>query len=180
MQRTRKIEQDVQPIREYPVPAAERNKWRDDFIHQVYILSLLGATDKQIADCFGISEVTLHNWERTKDEFFLSKQKGKTIANAEVAESLFKRAVGFERDEEEIHVAYGNVLRVPVKKYYPPDSWAAAKILSLREKGVWSESKDATPPALNIGTLNLNVLSTNELKLLQSIQHKNINTDPQQ
>lgn len=75
------------------------SEYKEDYCEQVFKLCLLGAIDKELADFFDISESTLNNWKSEHPEFLESIKKGKLKADAEVAESLFKRAVGFEYDE---------------------------------------------------------------------------------
>src|SRR5216683_2182387 len=57
-------------------------------------LALLGLTDTEIADLFGISPDTLYEWRRRHPEFSDSLDAGKIEADAEVAESLYHRARG--------------------------------------------------------------------------------------
>ena len=70
-----------------------------EYCTQVKKLCLLGATDKEIADFFEVTETTINNWKIDHPEFFESIKAGKITADSEVAGSLFKRAMGFEYDE---------------------------------------------------------------------------------
>jgi hypothetical protein len=74
-------------------------KYKPEYAEQVYKLCLLGATDEEIATFFKVQEKTINNWKRYHQEFLQSLKKGKIIADAEVAASLHKRALGFEYDE---------------------------------------------------------------------------------
>ena len=57
-------------------------------------MCLLGATDLQLADFFGICEKTLNNWKGQDPEFLQSVKAGKVEADAAVAASLYERAIG--------------------------------------------------------------------------------------
>jgi exonuclease III len=57
-------------------------------------------------------------------------------------ERLALADLGFDREEEEIKVINGQVTRVPVRRYYPPNAQAAA--FWARHKMQWGE--DMPPP----------------------------------
>jgi hypothetical protein len=69
------------------------------------VLCILGATNPEIAEAFGVSLNTIDNWRKEHPAFDEALTKGKTWADARVVQALFMRAVGFRK--------HG--------KYYPPD-----------------------------------------------------------
>lgn len=73
--------------------------YKVEYNEQVIKLCKLGATDKELADFFDVTEQTINNWKTDFPDFFESLKKGKVIADAEVAEKLFKRATGYEYRE---------------------------------------------------------------------------------
>jgi hypothetical protein len=75
------------------------SKYDSAYAEQVTKLCKLGATDKEIADFFDVEESTINNWKKAHPEFMESIKKGKIIADAEVAHSLHKRAIGYQYDE---------------------------------------------------------------------------------
>lgn len=79
--------------------AGRPTEYNPEYCEQVEKLCKLGATDKEIADFFEVTEQTINNWKSDYPEFFESIKKGKIIADAEVANSLHKRAVGYRYDE---------------------------------------------------------------------------------
>ena len=112
--------------------------FKEEYVEQAYRLCLLGATDKEMADFFGVSEKTFNSWKKAQPELLQSIKRGKDDADARVAQSLFRRATGYEREEEEIKVISlgGNngstIDRVPVIKHYPPETAACAFWLKNR------------------------------------------------
>lgn len=76
-----------------------KTKYNKDNCGQVEKLCKLGATDKEIADFFGVAESTINLWKKAHKQFSESIKKGKIIADAEVAHSLHKRAIGYQYDE---------------------------------------------------------------------------------
>ena len=77
-----------------------KSLYRDEYSNQVLKLSLLGATDKEIADFFGISEQTVNSWKKRYPEFLESIKKGKQIADSNVASKLYNRAIGYDFEEK--------------------------------------------------------------------------------
>lgn len=79
--------------------AGRPTDYHDTYPEKVYKLCLLGATDLEIADFFEIAESTLYLWKKEHTEFSEAIKRGKLTADAEVANSLFKRANGYQYDE---------------------------------------------------------------------------------
>lgn len=106
---------------------------------QAYKLCLLGATDKEVADFFGVSEQTLNNWKAQHPEFLEALNRGKIDADARVAQSLYHRALGYEHPDTDIRVVNGEVVMTPTVKRYPPDTVAAIFWLKNRQRGKWRD-----------------------------------------
>lgn len=112
---------------------------------KAYNLALLGATEIEIAKIFGITKTTLTRWKREHGELSASINRGRDAADANVANRLYQRAMGFEHDDEEIKVvSLGNgegsqIERVKVRKVYPPDTAAAIFWLKNRQRGKWRD-----------------------------------------
>jgi hypothetical protein len=70
------------------------SSFKPEFIEQAAKLCRLGATDKEMADFFGVAESTFHKWKIDRPEFSESIKSGKVLSDAEVANSLYLRAVG--------------------------------------------------------------------------------------
>lgn len=115
-------------------------KYRKVYDEQVYKLALLGATDEQIADFFEISVQTLHNWVSRHTGFLEARKRGKLVADANVAEALYHRALGFEHDEEKIFQYEGEAVRVATRKKYPPDT--AAAFIWLKNRAGWRDKQE--------------------------------------
>lgn len=107
-------------------------------------MAKLGATDKDLADAFDVTEMTINTWKRDHPAFFLSLKKGKHFADAEVASKLFHRATGYEHEEVDVKVIDGQVVLTPLIKHYAPDSTAAIFWLKNRRPDLW---RDKPPEA---------------------------------
>lgn len=118
-------------------------KFSKKIIPQVYELCLLGATDAELAVFFNISESTLNTWKKKHPDFLESLKRGKDIADARVANSLFQRAIGFEGTETKVATFEGTISDVQeVPKNYPPDTTAAIFWLKNRQAQKWRDKTD--------------------------------------
>lgn len=126
-----------------------------DYNEQAYKLCLLGATDKDMADFFDVTETTINNWKQEHKEFFESIRAGKTKADLEIAQSLYKSAqdkkiieqVPFKCKE----VYYNNegkrverevVQIVEVEKVVPADFRAQQFWLKNRKSDTWRDKQE--------------------------------------
>lgn len=102
-------------------------------------LSLLGLTDKEIAEVFGVAESTLYLWKEKHSEFSEALRVGKAAADGDVADRLYQRALGYEHDEVDIRVVSGEIVQTPIRKAYPPDTTAAIFWLKNRQRTKWRD-----------------------------------------
>lgn len=73
--------------------------YQPEYVQRVFHLTLLGATDKEIAAAFQVNVDTIQEWKKVHPEFSDSINAGKTEADAKVAASLYKIANGYETKE---------------------------------------------------------------------------------
>ena len=118
--------------------------FRLEFVDQARKLAMLGATDIEVADFFGVSVRTVHRWKATMEDFCHSLKAGKSEADDRVERSLFSRANGYEHDEVDIRVVNGEIVQTPIRKYYPPDTTAAIFWLKNRRPEDWREKIENT------------------------------------
>jgi hypothetical protein len=109
-------------------------KYNPSYDEQVRKLCLLGSIDREIADFFNVTETTINNWKIEHPSFFEAIKEGREKADTTVADSLYKRANGYEHPEDQIFQFQGSPVVVPTIKHYPPDSTAAIFWLKNRSK----------------------------------------------
>src|ERR1051325_9570954 len=68
---------------------------------------LLGFNDEEMADFLGVTVQTLHGWRKKHKEFFEASMAGKAAADADVAESLYDRAMGYSHPAVKIFMPQG-------------------------------------------------------------------------
>jgi hypothetical protein len=100
-------------------------------------LAYLGETTKGYAKAFGVSEDTINLWLRTDEGFIKAIRKGGMIADGNVAKRLYERSIGYEHDDVHMSAYMGDVTATPIRKYYPPDTQAAAMWLRNRRPDLW-------------------------------------------
>lgn len=122
--------------------AGRPTSYKKEYDEQAYKLCLLGATDKEMADFFGVSEVTFNAWKKNHPEFLKSLKAGKESADANVAKSLYHRALGYSHPEDKIFNDNGEPLIIPTIKYYPPDTTAAIFWLKNRKPQEWRDKRE--------------------------------------
>lgn len=128
----------------------EKNKggrpsdYKEEYAEQARKLCLLGATDKELADFFGVCEATINNWKIDYPVFLESLKAGKSQADAEVAEKLFRRALGYSHDAVKI-VADAKTKEEHIVHYtehYAPDTTACIFWLKNRQKDKWRDKQE--------------------------------------
>ena len=110
--------------------AGRPSLYQPKFAEQAFKLCLLGATDKEMADFFEVDVSTINKWKLDHPEFSESIRAGKMDADANVAKSLYKRAIGYEHED----------------KHYPPDTTAITFWLKNRSPARWREKSEISGP----------------------------------
>lgn len=135
--------------------AGRPTKWKPEYLEQARKLSLLGLTDAEMADVWGIAESTINLWKQTIPGFLESITRGKVLADADVASRLYERACGYSHPEVVITSYQGEITQTDVTKHYPPDTQAASIWLRNRRPGLWRSNPDPTddpdaPPPVKV------------------------------
>ena len=126
---------------------ARPTDYRQEYAEQARKLCLLGFTDKQLAVFFGVNESTINRWKQKYPEFCTSIKKGKVVADAQVVDSLYNRALGMEVEEVEVRGDGDNEIRRVTKKHIPPDTTAQIFWLKNRQPELWRDKPTVENPA---------------------------------
>lgn len=118
------------------------SKYKPEFADQARKLCLLGATDADMADFFDVSESTINNWKQEHPEFLESLKSGKMEADAAVAQSLYRRALGYEHDAIKIMAYEGHSWEHAYTEKYAPDTTAAIFWLKNRRPDLWRDKQN--------------------------------------
>lgn len=121
---------------------ARPSKFKPEFVERAQKLANLGATDRDVADFFGVDERTINRWKQDHEGFCQALKVGKDAADARVEQSLYRRALGYTHDAVKIAVnAQGEVTQVPYVEHFPPDTTAAIFWLKNRKPSDWRDVK---------------------------------------
>jgi hypothetical protein len=128
------------------------SKFSDEMCRQAEKLCLLGATNDDLADFFGVAVSTVSKWLKEIPEFSEALKRGRVIADAEVARSLYQRAIGYSHPDVHVSNFQGAITITPLTKHYPPDTAAAFIWLQNRRSKDWRRTpesggdEDPAPP----------------------------------
>lgn len=148
--------------------------YKPQYAIQAEKLCKLAATDIEIADFFEVDVRTIYRWKEAHEEFCHALKTGKDLADERVERSLFSRATGYEHDEVDIRVVNGEIVKTPIRKYYPPDTTAGIFWLKNRRKDQWREMKAVEVTGANggpvetKGSLDVSILPTEVLEAIMA------------
>lgn len=103
-----------------------------------------GLTEREMAQKLGIGQTTLTRWKSEHSEFRASLKGGKDEADFRVADSLYRRAIGYDYEETEMVVTSKDGETKParvrkVKKHVAPDVTACIFWLKNRQPEKWRD-----------------------------------------
>ena len=134
-------------------------KFQPEMVEQARKLSVLGATDRELADFFKIAQSTLYLWKLEYPEFSDALKMGKEAADDRVERSLYHKAVGYSHEAVKIFadVKTGAEQIIPYIEHHAPDTTAAIFWLKNRKPAEWrdrqeltgADGKDLIPEAMN-------------------------------
>lgn len=126
------------------MPAGRPSKYKPEYAKQAEKLCKLGATDREVAEFFGVSERTLYNWQSEHEELLQALKIGKDPADERVEKSLYRRATGYSFDAVKIVAdsKTGTSLAVPYVEHVPPDTTACIFWLKNRRPEQWRDKQE--------------------------------------
>lgn len=133
------------------------SSYQAEFAEQARKLCLLlGADDQELARFFDVPPATLQEWLASVPEFVAAVRAGRTLADAEVADRLWRRAMGYSHGAVRIFSHQGKALEVAYTEHYPPDTTACLFWLKSRQPDRWREKieHDHDAPAQMLASLD--------------------------
>ena len=125
--------------------AGRPTKYDPAYCEQARKLCLLGFTNDQLAKFFEVATSTIELWIKTHPEFSGAIKAGGVNADAEVAASLYHRAIGYSHEAVKIFNDQGSPLVVPYTEHYPPET--AAAFIWLKNRQRWRDRPADDTPA---------------------------------
>ena len=114
--------------------------FRPEMAEQAYKLCLLGAKDDELAGFFDVNVKTIYRWKEAHPDFADAVRSGKSSADSEVANSLFRRANGYDYSATKvIKDRTQGIIEVPYSAHMPPDVIACIFWLKNRQPDKWRD-----------------------------------------
>lgn len=99
-----------------------------------------GLTDEQIAAGMKIAASTLYDWKNRFPEISNALKKGKEVVDIQVENALFKRALGYDYQEERVEISTkGDKKVTQTIKHIPADVTAQIFWLKNRRPDKWRD-----------------------------------------
>lgn len=117
-----------------------------------------GLTDEQIAHNCGITAKTLYEWKKKFSKFCEALKNGKEVADIQVENALYKRAVGYQYQEKTVEESENGTKVKFVTKEIAPDVTAQIFWLKNRRPESWRDRPAEKPD--NTGSGGLVMLPT--------------------
>lgn len=136
-------------------------KYKEDYNEQARKLCLLGSTDESLADFFNVSVASINVWKIKYPKFIESIREGKEIADANVAEALYNRALGYSHKHDHISNFQGDITVTETTKHYPPDTGAA--FIWLKNRSNWKDKQEVEHSG-EVVTFNMDFGNSNQNK----------------
>ena len=115
--------------------------YRAQYATMVFGYAVAGYTDAEMAEFFGVSLKTFHNWKLRHPKFLHSIRKGKEPYNAKMAVSVAEMGTGYEYVEEVLAPGPGGKI-VKLRKWQPGNITAAKFFLTNRMPKVWRDKQE--------------------------------------
>lgn len=130
------------------MPAGRPPSYKKSFAKQAEKLCILGATDAEVADFFGVSARTVYRWKLDHQEFCQALKAGKAAADERVERALYSRATGYDYVEErpiKLRSSDGETVEIAeVRCHSPADVTAAIFWLKNRRPDEWRDRREIT------------------------------------
>jgi len=123
---------------------ARPTTYRQEYCKQAVKLCRLGATNKDLAAFFDVEVSTVADWRVKYPEFAEALKEGREHADANVAQSLYRRATGYKHLAFKIMQYEGKPVTKRYVEHYPPDTVACIFWLKNRRPDLWRDRVEHT------------------------------------
>ena len=133
-------------------------KYKEEYNQLAFNYCLLGATDKDLAKYFDVTEDCITKWKIDYPGFLLSLKAGKEDADAVIASKLYHRAKGYEHEDTQFATFQGQITdQQTYIKHYAPDTTAAIFWLKNRQSAKWRDKTEQEITGLDGKPFEVNI-----------------------
>ena len=115
--------------------------YKDEYPGWALKLTRLGATNEDLARAFDVHVDTIKEWRNVYPKFSAALKEGKDFSDANVADRLYSRAMGYEKPAVKHMVVCGEVVTVEYTEHCPPDTTACIFWLKNRQSAKWRDKQ---------------------------------------
>ena len=146
-------------------------KYNKTLLKKVKGFALKGLSDLQIAHNLGIAASTLYEWKNKHPDFSEAMAMSKEIADLQVENALYKRAIGLSVIEtQEISRGKGKKETKKIIKELPPDFPSMSLWLRNRKSDIWSDKREDLITIVSKEDLKKSAIEIN--KIIGNLQTK--------
>lgn len=117
--------------------------YREEYVEQARKLCNLGATDRELAEFFGVSIFTIWQWQVVHPEFSSAIKGSKEAYDDRVERRLCERAMGYSVETVKIFLDKdGSIVEAPYVEHYAPDATSMIFWLKNRRSGAWRDRRE--------------------------------------
>lgn len=153
-----------------PTPAqrGRPSLYKPEYDVLIEAFHMAGLTIKAMCQILAITDQTYYHWCHHIDSFSSAVKRGRELADAQVALSLFHRATGYSHPATDMRVIDGVLVETEYTKHYPPDTTALNMWLVNRQPGKWRNASQvdhraipgaadtSRPPAITVNAVRAN------------------------
>ena len=114
--------------------------YKPEFCELARNYCLLGATNEELGECFGVTRRTIDNWIAGQPAFEAAVKAGRIVADAKVASGLYARATGYECKVKRTALYRGEPRKLETNVFLPPDTQACIFWLRNRRRQSWRDA----------------------------------------
>lgn len=123
-------------------------QYRLEFCEQVRKLAMVPVSEKRMAELIGIGHALFLKWLEIYPELNAALESGRSLADADVVEALYRRAIGFSHPHTKLFVNRGTradpcfeIVEHTMIEHYPPDTGACEFWLTNRQPEHWRKTQ---------------------------------------
>lgn len=128
------------------VKEMEKGVYHPNYAHIATKLCYLGGTPKDLAEAFQVTEQTIYNWLERHRDFYMAWEMSSRLADANVAKSVYRSAVGYNTELVESRYIQGVMVESVKIVHVPPNPHSQAYWLNNRRPQYWKSKVDYVEP----------------------------------
>jgi hypothetical protein len=124
---------------------ASKSAYHPGFDRRATDYAMLGASNEELAQLFGVSVSAIQKWLVERPSFARAVRKGRVEADAKVARSMYRAAVGYKHGETRVRRDQkGQIIeKTEIRKEQAPNVNAGVLWLTNRAGSKWRDRKVA-------------------------------------